>query len=104
MAANVLKVKNEGSREKSVTVYKTTRCHFGDGHNINVIFYAVRTPYLTFNFVRRFAARHIKLNHKRTTQTSNNLNCYSALARVSKRTDSSHCSDIPKTEYINVRH
>jgi len=71
---------------------------------ISVIFNAVITPYLTFNFVRLFAALHIILNHKTTTLTSNNLNCYSALPCVSQRTGSSHHSDIPKAEYVSVRH
>jgi hypothetical protein len=75
---SVYKIENEGSTEKALTVYKTRRCHVGDGHNISVIFHAVRTPYLTFNFVRRFALRHIVLNHKTTTLTSKDLNCYSA--------------------------
>ena len=48
----VFKVENGGSTEKSVSVYKTTWCHVGDGHNISVIFFAIRTLYLTFNFVR----------------------------------------------------
>ena len=90
--------------EKSVTVYKTIGCHVGDGSNISVIFNAARTPYLSFNFVRPFAVCHTILNHKTTRLTSNNLNCYSALPRVSQKTASFHRSDIPKTEYINVRH
>lgn len=101
---SVFTVENEDITEKLVNLYKTTRCHVGDGQYISVIFNVVRTPYVVFNLVCRFAVSRIILDHKTTMLTSNNLNCHSALPRVSQRTVSFHRSDIPKTEYINVRH
>lgn len=91
---SVFKVENEDITEKFVTFYKTTRYYVGDGQYISVIFNIVRTSYLMFNFLCRFALGNIILDHKTTMTTSNNLDCYSALPHVSQRTVSFHFSDI----------
>lgn len=97
---SVFKVENEDITENMVTVYKTTRCHVGDGQYISVIFNIVRTPYLMSNFLRLFAVGHIILDHTTTMPTSDNFNCYSALPRVSQRKVSFHLSNIPKNNTL----